>query len=294
MDAHLFLDGRAADPIACTGLAVRIRQELGHDEHGDALGAPRSIGQACKHEMDDVVGEIVLAGGNEDLGARDPEAAVRVGLGFRPHQADVGTTVRLREAHGARPVAGEKRPQPRLLLLWRAMCFERIDGAMGERRVHAPGDIGRGGEFLDKRAHARRQALATVVRVAGHRRPAAFDVGSISLSETSGRRYHPVLVATAFGITRRIQRLKFLLREPADFLEDTVEQIRGDRLDPRQALVMRAEVEDIVHKKAHVAQRRTIGGHVRNPVAIRAREYSPGAGAVGSARVNRSKFLAEA
>ena len=267
MDAHLFLDRRAADAVARAGRAVRIRQKLRHDEHGDALGAPRGIGQPRKHEMDDVVGEVVLAGGNEDLGARDPKTAVRVGFGLCTDQADVRTTVRLRQAHGAGPVAGEERAQPAFLLLRRTVRLKGVDGAVGERGVHAPGNVCRSRELLHEGANARRQALATVVRISGHRRPAPFDVGLVGLPEACGRRHHTVLVAAALGVTRRIQRLKLLLRESADLFEDTVEQVRRDGLDPRKALVMCPEVENLVHEEAHVAQRRAVSGHVRNPVA---------------------------
>ena len=42
------------------------------------------VGQARQHEMDDVVGQIVLAGGDENLGAGDFVDAVAVGrLGAR-------------------------------------------------------------------------------------------------------------------------------------------------------------------------------------------------------------------
>ena len=46
LDAHLLLDAAAADAVARAHLAVRLRQELRHQEQRDVLGAARRIRQA--------------------------------------------------------------------------------------------------------------------------------------------------------------------------------------------------------------------------------------------------------
>ena len=51
--------------------------------------------------MDDVVGEIVLAVGDEDLGAGDAIGAVARTLGFGAQRSDVGSGLRLGQLHGA-------------------------------------------------------------------------------------------------------------------------------------------------------------------------------------------------
>ena len=48
------------------------------------------VGQARQHEMQDVLGEVVLAGGDEDLGAGDRVAAVGLRLGLGAQQAEIG------------------------------------------------------------------------------------------------------------------------------------------------------------------------------------------------------------
>ena len=78
VDAHLVLDRAADDAVALAGLAVGVRQEFRHEKQRDALDAGRRALDAGEHEMDDVVGEIVLAGGNEDLLAGDGVGAVRL------------------------------------------------------------------------------------------------------------------------------------------------------------------------------------------------------------------------
>ena len=78
VDAHLVLDRAADDAVARAGRAVGVGQELRHDEQRDALDARRRALDAGEHEMDDVVGEIVLAGRDEDLLAGDRVGAVRL------------------------------------------------------------------------------------------------------------------------------------------------------------------------------------------------------------------------
>ena len=76
MNAHLVLDRAADDAVARAERAIGVGQELRHEEQRDALDARRRAFDAGEHEMDDVVGEIVLAGGDEDLLAGDGVGAV--------------------------------------------------------------------------------------------------------------------------------------------------------------------------------------------------------------------------
>ena len=62
LDTHLVFDGAADHAVALALLAVGVGQELGHDEQRDALGAGRCVGQFGQHQMDDVLGHVVLAG----------------------------------------------------------------------------------------------------------------------------------------------------------------------------------------------------------------------------------------
>ena len=78
VDAQLVLDGMAADVVAGA-----VGQELRHQEQRDAARAGRRVGQARQHEMDDVVGEVVLAVGDEDLLAGDAVGSVAGALGAR-------------------------------------------------------------------------------------------------------------------------------------------------------------------------------------------------------------------
>jgi hypothetical protein len=77
-------------------------------------GAPSGRAQ---HEMEDVLGEVVLAGRDEDLGAGDRVAAVGLRLGLGAQHAEIGAAMGLGEAHRARPGAVGQLGQVELLQL---------------------------------------------------------------------------------------------------------------------------------------------------------------------------------
>ncbi len=71
--------------IALADAAVRVHQELRHDEQRDALDAGRRAVDARQHQMDDVLGQVVLAVGDEDLLAVNPVMiALRLGAACAP------------------------------------------------------------------------------------------------------------------------------------------------------------------------------------------------------------------
>ena len=81
VDAELVFDRDAPGVVARAERAVGIHQELGHQEHRDALDPGWRIRQAGEHEVDDVVRHVVVAVGDEDLLAEDLVAAVGLRLG---------------------------------------------------------------------------------------------------------------------------------------------------------------------------------------------------------------------
>ena len=129
MHAELVLDAAGVDVVARAERAVGIDQEFRNQEQRNALGAGGRIGQPREHEMHDVVGHVVVAIGDEDLGAVDAIAAVGGALGAAAQRADVGAGLRLGELHGAGPFAGDQLFQIDLLQLVAAMGLQRLDRA---------------------------------------------------------------------------------------------------------------------------------------------------------------------
>ena len=174
MDAHLLLDLAAGERVALAEPAVGLRQELRHDEERDALDPCRGAGDARQHQVDDVLGQVVLAGGDEDLLPGDAVAAVALRLGAGAQQPEVGAAVRLGQVHRARPRAGDELRQVRRLLLRRAVRVDGVVGAVRQAPVHVERHVGGGVHLADGGVQHVRHALAAEVGVEVEPDPAAL------------------------------------------------------------------------------------------------------------------------
>src|SRR6202022_3420729 len=76
VDAHLVFDRTAGHAVARTQRPIGIDQNLRHHEQRYALDTGRRALDSGQHQMDDIVSEVVLAGGDENLGASNLVAAV--------------------------------------------------------------------------------------------------------------------------------------------------------------------------------------------------------------------------
>ena len=151
MDAQLVLERDGADVVARAELAVGADHDLRHDEQRDALHARRRIGRARQHHMDDVLGHIVVAIGDEDLLAGD---AVMLAVLHRAgaQRADVGAGLRLGQVHRAGPAAMDQRRQVLRLLRRRAEAVQQLDGGLGQQRAEAEGHVGAVPHLLHRRS----------------------------------------------------------------------------------------------------------------------------------------------
>ncbi len=214
--------------------------------------------------MDDVVGHVVFAGGDEDLGAGDLVGAVGLGLGLGLEQTQVGTTVGFGQAHGAGPFTAGELGQVGLLLLVGAVGFDGRHRAVGQARVHAPGPVGGAGHFGDGDAGGARQALAAEFRVAAHGRPTAFHVLGVGFLEAFRGGHHAVLETAAFLVTGTVQGRQLVFGELGALFQEGVEQF-AVHFFQTQFGVVAVQVENFVQHKAHVAQGSLVIRHVGSP-----------------------------
>src|SRR5262249_60771722 len=115
LDAELVLDRPRDDVVRLAEAAVLVHPDLRHDEERQALGSGRRTVDARQDEVDDVLGEVVVAGRDPALRAVDGiDGALDL---LRPglRRADVGAGLRLGEAHRpreppAQPVGPETYP----------------------------------------------------------------------------------------------------------------------------------------------------------------------------------------
>ena len=258
-DPHLVLDRAAGDPVGHQRAALLA--QLGDEEHADPLDAGRGVGEPCQHQVEDVLGEVVLTGRDEDLAAGDAVGAVAVGHRARAHEAQVGAGLRLRQAHRPRPAPVHELRDERLLELVGCVHVEPGVGAVREEDVHREGEVGGTDHLARRDADRRRHALAAVLGAAREAHPAALPEQPPSLGEAVGSAHSPRLVAAALRVARRVERPQHLGGDLPHLLEHCHHRVgRGvlETGEPGQLLA----VEELVEDEAQVAKRRGVGqGH---------------------------------
>ncbi|MNN54180.1 hypothetical protein D3C81_1689760 [compost metagenome] len=187
------LEGTAAQGVGHPRATVSRALELGHQEQADAAHSGRRIGQAGQHQVDDVVGQVLVAAADEDLAATDAIAAIALRLGTGTQQRQVGASLRLGQAHGAGPLAADQLAQVVALQLRAAMPVQGKYSTFGEARVDAKRQRGAHQHFVKTGCNHLRQALAIVFGRAGHAAPALLDIQPVGLAEALGGQHLPLL-----------------------------------------------------------------------------------------------------
>ena len=106
VDTHFAFDIAALHIIGFSEFALFIESDFGNHENGNALCSLGVAFDSGQNRMDDVRGQIMVAGGNEALGADDGVGAISILFGGCLQSSDVRTGARLRQTHRSRPFAG--------------------------------------------------------------------------------------------------------------------------------------------------------------------------------------------
>ena len=211
-------------------------------------GAPDDPRQ---HEMDDVLGHVVLAVGDEDLGAEQLVAAVADRLGARADECEIGAGLRLGQVHRSGPLAGDHLRDEALLLLARARRQQRLDGAVGQQRTEREAQVG-AVDHLDARSADRlRQALPAVLGRMLQALPAAFAELAERILEARRRRHDAVLPGRWAQIAFAVERREHFLAEAGAFLEHGLRGVEACLLEAGQARD-RLEIGELLHAEQHV------------------------------------------
>ncbi len=228
MNAELVLDRVGARVVAGAERAIRIDREFGHQEQREAARAGGRVRQPRQHQVDDVVGEIMLPVGDEDLLPADPIGAVARALGLGAQGADVGAGLRLGELHGAHPFAGDELGQIGALERVAAVVRQRLDARHGQHRADAEGHVGRVPHFEAGRIDGLRQVLAAPL---GRRRqPVPAPGRPISIGQPPARRRGDgtVLQRRAVAIADRVERRQHVAREAARLGQHRIHHVLGE------------------------------------------------------------------
>mmetsp|Transcript_42313 Transcript_42313/g.99245 ORF Transcript_42313/g.99245 Transcript_42313/m.99245 type:complete len:666 (-) Transcript_42313:1086-3083(-) len=252
LDAHLVLDGHAMRIVAGTERAVGVDEELRHDEQADALHALRRAGDAGQHEVDDVVGHVVLTVGDEDLGAEDLVAAIRLRLGARAHQGQVGTGLRLGEVHRARPAAFQQRRDEGGLLLGAAGGQQCLDGTVGQQRAQRKAHVGRLQHLVAGRGDGLGRALAAEVGRVLQALPAALGVGTERVLEARRRRDLAVLPERGALVAFPVQRGNDVLGQLGALFQHGTGRVEAKVGECGDLLGQRLQASEVLDVEEHV------------------------------------------
>ncbi len=221
VQAHFFLDA-----LAHHGTARAVGVELRHQEQRQALGPRRCVGQAGQHQVHDVVGQIVLAAADEDLGAVEQISAVGLRQRAGGAQAQVAAGVRLGQAHGGQPFVCGDLLQVLAFQRLAAVVLQAFVGAVQQAGRHGPAVVGGGEAFVQRRIKHCGQALAAVFGRGAERRPAGLPEGLVGVAK-AGR--HGDGAAVPLGsdlVAHAVERGD----AAADELAHLIEQLAHQRL----------------------------------------------------------------
>ncbi len=275
VDAELVLQRDAVHVVARAEAAVVVDEDLGHDEQRDPLDALRRIRRAREHEVDDVVGVVVLAVGDEDLLAEELVRPVALRHGARAHGGEVRAGLRLRQVHGPGPGAGHHLRQEPVLELLRAAQRDRLDRALRQHRAEIEGEVRRMPHLLDGGPEEVRQPLAAVVGRLDEPVPAVLAELQVRGLE-SGRRLHRAVGKPlhALAVADAIERIEHVGRELRRFVEDRRDHV-GCRLlvsgEPGDLF----EPGELVHDEPHFGEGGLIGAHRESPACGRTLSPAP-------------------
>ena len=252
------LDAAGIDVVARAQRAVGIDEKLRHQEQRDAPGAGGRVRQAGEHEVDDVIGHVVIAIGNEDLRAAEAIGAVARALGARAQRADVGAGLRLGKLHGAGPFAGDQLAKIGCLELVAAMGVERLDRAEGEQRTQPEGHVGGAPDLRADGVDRHRQSLAAEILRSRHRIPAGFRPAPVGVRPARRGGHLVVGELDAVLVADPVERRQHVGGEPAGFLENS----RGNvvvEVAVVTGLHGLFEAGAVLEGKHHVADRCAVG-----------------------------------
>ena len=254
MAAHLVFNAAGRDAVEVAHRAVRVLL-LRHEEQGDALGARRCARQAREYAMHDVLGHVVLAARDKNLGAVNLVAAVAIGLSVRRHLPEVRAALGLRQAHGARELTGDERREPLFLQLVCRVGDDRVDRALGEAGEHGERPVRRRRHLRLDQCHRHGQALTAPLFGVSEALPAALAKELVrllvALRRLDGRAVDPrAAFAVAVGPNRRELVLAQRLRRVDDHVDCLA--VRGSRVLERRVVLV--ELVDIVDEEPHVAR----------------------------------------
>ena len=219
LDTEFVLQRHHFEIVALARLAACVRQELRHDEHRDPLRAGRGAVDAGEHQMDHVARHVVVAVGDEDLGAGEAVGSVPGRMGPGVEGAHVRSGVGLGEVHRGRPLARDQPGKVQVSLLIGSVGGDGGDGAVGQQRAGTEGEASRGEELFDGHPEDAGHVCAAPPSRCADRSPSGVDVGLVCLLETGRGDHVAVLQGRSLHVPDPVERRHQILDEASALLQ---------------------------------------------------------------------------
>ena len=142
LDAKFFLNRQTAKIIRLGEIAIIISKEFRHDKHRNTLDAIRRIGCACQHQMNDILGHIMLAIGDIDFLARN-QIMIPIGNRAAFDASKVGAGLRFGQIHRSGPAAFNHWRDKDILQFRACRFLQGIDLPLRQKMAKRKGHIGR-------------------------------------------------------------------------------------------------------------------------------------------------------
>ena len=261
LDPHLVFDALDLGAVALAQGAIGGEFVLGHQEDADSLGSGRSAGGAGEDEVDDVLCEVVIARGDEDLFSfQQVDAVLAGGCGFGAVVTDAGASTRFGQAHRAGPFSSEQLADHGLLGPLGAVLDQQVGGGLGQTRVHREGHRRAGEHFVGDGVDGVGKAHATELWRGREREPAALCQGIPGLFVTLGRGDIAICVqGAALQVPRAIDRAHDLGGQLAGLLDHGGVHALVEVREAREGGERRVDVELLEQHEREVAE---VGGVV--------------------------------
>ena len=217
VDAHLVLERRHLDVVLFAEAAALVVTNARHDEEREALGSGGRAVDAGKHEVDHVLGEVVVTARDVDLRALDAVGAVVVALGGGLRRAHVASGVGLREAHGAAPFAAEHALHIELLLLGRAEVRDHLGRAVRKTGVHVEGRVRAAHQLFENDLHTEGRSGSAELGGDAHGLPPRGEELVPGVLEALRRDDSAVLELAALDVADHVERSEDLADEAVAF-----------------------------------------------------------------------------
>ncbi len=204
--------------------------------------------------MHDVVRQVVLAEGDEDLRAEDAIGAVVPTLGPRAQRREVRAGLRLGEVHRAHPFAGHELVEIGRAERVRPVRLERVDRTERQGRPDAEGHRRAVPHLVDRGRQRGRQALPAMVHRPGQSVPAAVDPAVVEVAPAR-RHGHGAVAPDGAGLVAPCgQRGDLAIGKPPGFVQDRIKEI-GRQVARRASRHRVLEPRDMPKREADLAHR---------------------------------------